>query len=139
MRSTLSITILFFILSLDLISQNNESPDSLRVKANTQIYLAHIPCDTTAGSFKIMDSISDTDKAIRIKFGTKPAMGSVLEIFNPYEFPFVYTAFVYNFKKKKYINAGVHPVQPKMGVRETWPFPTEYILIKEFKLEVEKE
>ncbi len=133
-----SLFIFFFILSLFSFSQN-DSPDSIVVKANTQIYLVHLPCDTTAGTFKIMDSIDEGAKAIRIKFGTKPAMGSVLEIFNPYEFPFAYKAFVYNFKKKKYIDAGVHPVQPKMGTRETWPFPTEYILIKEFKLEIERE
>lgn len=134
-----SALIFFFISSLCSISQNKSELDSIRVKSNTQIYLVHIPCDTTAGSFKIMDRIGDTEKAIRIKFGTKPAMGSVLEIFNPYDFPFVYKAFVYNFKKKKYIDAGVHPVQPKMGTRETWPFPTEFILIKEFKLDEQKE
>lgn len=131
-----------FVLSLSSISQDNEALDSIVVQSNTQIYLEHIPSDTSAGYFKWIEDVSDSakiTKAIRIKFGTKPAMGSVLEIFNPYDVPFVYKAFLYNFKKKKYLESKVYPVQPKMGVREMWPFPIESILLKQFKLEVEKE
>lgn len=139
MRSFL--IVLCIVFSFSLFSQDTEAIDSLIVKSNTQIYLEHIPSDTSAGFFKLIEDVSDSakiKKAIRIKFGTKPAMGSVLEIFNPYDVPFVYKAFLYNFKKKKYIVSNVYPVQPKMGVREMWPFPIESILIKQFKLEVEK-
>lgn len=138
MRSVLLFT-LCFIGSFSLFAQSSEAADSLIVKSNTQTYLEHIPNDTTAGYFINHDSISETAKALRIKLTTKPAMGSVLEIFNPYEIPFNYKAFIYNFKKKKYEEAAVYPVQPKMGVREMWPFPIESILIKQFKLEAEKE
>jgi hypothetical protein len=131
-----------FVLSSSSIAQDNEALDSIIVQSNTQIYLEHVPSDTSAGTFKLIEDLSDSAKlknVIRIKFGTKPAMGSVLEIFNPYEVPFVYKAFMYNFKKKKYLEASVYPVQPKMGVREMWPFPIESILIKQFELEVEVE
>ena len=136
--------VLFFIfcwaLSFCMFSQNNEGTDSVIVKMNTQIYLEYVPNDTSADYFRIIEDLSDSakiKKALRVKFGTKPAMGSVLEIFNPYEVPFVYKAFLYNFKKKKYLEANVYPVQPKMGVREMWPMPIESILIKQFKLEKE--
>jgi hypothetical protein len=138
-------SVLFFIfcwiLSFSMFSQNNEGTDSVIVKMNTQIYLEYVPNDTSSGYFRIIEDLSDSakiKKALRVKFGTKPAMGSVLEIFNPYDVPFVYKAFLYNFKKKKYLEANVYPVQPKMGVREMWPMPIENILIKQFKLEAEK-
>ena len=124
---------IFCVSAINTIAQTNEAADSVIVKANTQIFLEHIPNDSTGGFFIMRDSISGTSKALRIKLTTKPAMGSVLEIFNPYESPITYKAFLYNFKKKKYLEANVYPVQPKMGVREEWPFPIESILIKEFK------
>lgn len=124
--------------SLNSIAQNPIPTDSLIVKLNSNIYLEHVPNDSTDGYFKLIDSISKSAKAIRIKLTTKAAMGSVLEIFNPYETPFTYKAFLFNFKKKKYLEANVYPVQPKMGVREAWPFPIEHILLKQFKLEAEK-
>jgi len=127
-----------FICSLNSFAQNTDAADSLIVRSNTQTYLEHIPNDTTPGYFIHRDSLIGMAKALRIKLTMKPAMGSVLEIFNPYETPFVYKAFIYNFKKKKYQEAAVYPVQPKMGVREEWPFPVESILIKEFKFEAEK-
>lgn len=133
--------VLCIVFSFSSFSQDTEAVDSVIVKSNTQIYLEHIPNDTSSGYFKLIEDVSDSaklKKALRIKFGTKPAMGSVLEIFNPYDVPFVYKAFLYNFKKKKYIESNVYPVQPKMGVREMWPFPIESILIKQFKLEAEK-
>ena len=133
--------ILFFMIcscSLNSIAQNNEATDSLIVKLNSNIYLEHVPNDSTDGYFKRIDSIIGKTKAIRIKLTAKAAMGSVLEIFNPYDVPFVYKAFIYNFKKKKYLEASVYPVQPKMGVRETWPFPIENLFIKQIKLETEK-
>lgn len=123
----------FFLISLPSLSQTNEAADSVIIKANNQIFLEHIPNDSIGGYFVMRDSVSGTTKALRIKLTTKPAMGSVLEIFNPHESPFTYKAFLYNFKKKKYLEANVYPVQPKMGVREEWPFPIESILIKEFK------
>ena len=98
--------ILFFMIcscSLNSIAQNNEATDSLIVKLNSNIYLEHVPNDSTDGYFKRIDSIIGKTKAIRIKLTAKAAMGSVLEIFNPYDVPFVYKAFIYNFKKKKYL------------------------------------
>src|SRR6202008_5031368 len=86
---------LFFIFSLTFFfssfSQDNGALDSVIIKMNTQIYLEHVPNDTSAGYFKLVEDVSDSAKlknVVRIKFGTKPAMGSVLEIFNPYEIPF---------------------------------------------------
>jgi hypothetical protein len=140
MRSVLLLFIIGSVFPLKLFSQDNGGTDSIVIKMNTQIYLEHIPNDTSAGYFKLVEDLSDSaklKKVLRVKFGTKPAMGSVLEIFNPYEVPFVYTAYLYNFKKKKYLEANVYPVQPRMGVREMWPFPIESILIKKFKLEKE--
>lgn len=137
MRSFLFV--LSIIFSFSSFSQNDEAIDSLKVKSNTQVYLVHMPNDSTDGYFKLIiesDSVK-LPKALRIKVTTKPAMGSVLEIFNPYEAPFTYKAFIYNFKKKRYEAVGVYPVQPKMGVRELWDFPIEHILIKQFKLEKE--
>lgn len=134
MRSFLFVLCIIF--SLSSFSQD-EAIDSLIVRSNTQIYLEHVPNDTTDGYFRSRDSIVAPTKALRIKVTTKPAMGSVLEIFNPYEVPFTYKAFIYNFKKKRYVAVGVYPVQPKMGVRELWDFPIEHILIKQFKLEKE--
>lgn len=130
--------VLCFIFSLSSFSQDIEAIDSLIVKPNGQVYLEHVPNDTTDGYFKLRDSVIAPTKGLRIKLTSKPAMGSVLEIFNPYEVSFTYKAFIYNFKKKKYVEAAVYPVQPKMGVREMWDFPIEHILIKQFKLEVEK-
>lgn len=114
-------------------AQNNEAADSIVLKINTQKFLEHIPNDTTEGYFKLNDSIAGSTKAVRIKLTGKSAMGSVLEIFNPYDRPFIYKAYLYNFKKKKYIEANVYPVQPKMGTREMWDFPIENILINQFK------
>ena len=113
MRCSLLLFTCCFILSFRSIAQN-DAVDSLVVKSNTQIYLEHVPNDTTDGYFRSRDSIIPT-KALRIKLTSKPAMGSVLEIFNPYEVPFTYKAFIYNFKKKKFVEAAVYPVQPKMG------------------------
>lgn len=135
----LLILILFVVFSTPSFAQDTESIDSLIVKSNTQIYLEHIPNDTTDGYFKLRDSIVAPAKALRVKVTAKPAMGSVLEIFNPYDVPFTYKACIYNFKKKKYESVSVYPVQPKMGVREMWDFPIESILIKQFKLEVKSE
>ncbi|MBP7810444.1 MAG: hypothetical protein KA163_14215 [Bacteroidia bacterium] len=133
------ITLLFCVIFSSVsFSQETEAIDSLIVKPNVQAYLEHVPNDTTDGYFKFRDSVVAPIKGLRIKLTSKPAMGSVLEIFNPYEVPFTYKAFIYNFKKKKYVEAAVYPVQPKMGVREMWDFPIEQILIKQFKLEVEK-
>ena len=129
---------IFFIRPFHSFAQDNNATDSLTVKLNSTIYLEYIPNDTTDGFFKLVDSLSNSTKAIRVKLTAKAAMGSVLEIFNPYETPFVYKAFLFNFKKKKYLEANVYPVQPKMGVREMWPFPIENILIKQFKMEGEK-
>lgn len=129
-----------FFLSLFSYSyaQDSKGVDSTILKANTQFFLEHFANDSTNGYFIKHDSINGSTIAIRVKLTTKPVMGSVLEIFNPYESPFTYKAFIYNFKKKKYLEVSVYPVQPKMGVREMWPFPIENILIKQFKLEGEK-
>lgn len=132
MRLSLSISFLLAFKSL-LWSQSPEATDSVVIKMNTQIFLEHIPNDSTGGFFVLHDSISGSTKAIRVKFTTKPAMGSVLEVFNPYDLPFIYKVNLYNFKKKKYLEANVYPVQPKMGTRELWDFPIESILIKRFK------
>lgn len=136
MRSLLLLIICFSI-SFHALAQDNDAVDSLIVKLNSRIFLEHIPNDTTDGYFKLHDSINGSTKAVRVKLTGKSAMGSVLEIFNPYETPFTYKAYLYNFKKKKYEEANVFPVQPRMGTRDMWPFPMEYILIKKFKFEKE--
>lgn len=131
------IVIFSFFLSLNSKAQDNEAVDSVIIKLNTQFYLEHIPNDTTDGYFKLHDSVSSSAKSIRIKLTGKSAMGSVLELFNSYDVPFTYKAYLYNFKKKKYVEANVFPVQPKMGTREMWDFPIENILIKQFKFNKE--
>jgi hypothetical protein len=129
--------VIWFLISFTSLAQNNEAVDSVVVNVNTKVYLEHIPNDTTDGYFKLHDSIGGATKAIRVKLTGKSAMGSVLELFNPYETPFTYKVYLYNFKKKKYIEANVYPVQPRMGTREMWDFPIEKVLIKQFKLEKE--
>ncbi|HWY10370.1 MAG TPA: hypothetical protein VN026_03540 [Bacteroidia bacterium] len=105
---------------------------------NSKVYLEYISSDSTAGKFRIVESINDSTRTIRLKLDTKPAMGSVLEINNPFDDDFIYKAFLYNFKKKKYIEATVFPVKEKMVAREMWPYPIEYILIKKFQFKEEK-
>jgi hypothetical protein len=132
------VLILFFIFSFNLIPQNKDVLDSFIVKMNSKVYLEYISSDSTAGKFRIVESINDSTRTIRLKLDTKPAMGSVLEINNPFDDDFIYKAFLYNFKKKKYIEATVFPVKEKMVAREMWPYPIEYILIKKFQFKEEK-
>jgi len=131
--------VLFFVLPGSLISQTKEELDSLIIKMNTKMYLEYTPSDSSAGTFKIIESITDSTKTIRFKLDTKPAMGSILEINNPFEASFIYKAFLYNYKKKKYIETTVFPVRSKIGVHEMWPYPVDHVLIKKFKFVEEKE
>jgi hypothetical protein len=132
-----SFIFLLLIIPFRTFSQDDQAVDSVVIKLNTQFYLEHIPNDSTDGYFKLHDSISGSIIAVRVKLTGKSAMGSVLEVFNPYPTAFSYKAYLYNFKKKKYVEANVYPVQPKMGTREMWDFPIEKVLIKAFKIEKE--
>lgn len=108
--------------------------DTVLIKLDAKLFLVY----TTDEQFKLIGQIKDSLMTVRLKLTYNNSMGTILEINNPFNKVLTYKAFLYNYKKKKYIETNVYPVREAMGSYEMWPYKLDQILLTDFKLSLRK-
>ena len=137
-------TLLFALIGLSLFGQNNNGikadsnkyTDTVIISLGQMIYLEGEIVNDDYLKLKVVNSISDSSKTIRLEFRNNGGLGNVLTVNNPFSKTLTYKAALYSKKKNIYIVTDVLPVMPNMkgGAMEMWGGKIEKIRLNSFQL-----
>ncbi len=77
---------------------------------------------------------TDIEKTVSMELTYTEGVGSMLKIHNPFKEQIVYTAALYAYTKKAFIETSTIPIYPGISAFETWPYKIDLIQLSGFKL-----